>query len=437
MAVTAFEYKKIFSNKNQYSILTFLGPLLISSILLSIVKLILDLASPSFSDNKLFMASIIYIFIFSQLVTSGFSSFIFRYISDMLYIKDFEKIISSFYGITLLCLSTGSLFSIIFFFKSPLSLLIKATTYILYIQLIIIWLQTTFLTVLRQYMKICKSFFIGLIAITISSFVLINFTEWPLVFSLLTAMNTGIIITISLLMKYLNKFFRVKNFENTYSISSNKFFEKYFDFINYTKEYSTLFFINFIFTLSLYIHIFMFWYSDFNIIISDTYLLATKYDVPAFFALITSIPAMLLFIRYIESTFYVKNQNSNISVGLKNIMNIQILVTFILLLLGYVFLPMLGFTNDMLAIFSLLTLGAYCSIFILISILIHLHFDNRKNPLIISLSFLITNILFTGISIWAGPEYYGLGYLISALLSVIISGLMLKNYLRKQYSHNL
>lgn len=453
MAGATFKLEKILNNKNQYLIFTTLGPSLISSVLLCIIKLILFLTNAPYSDTKLVMASIIYIFIFSYLITSGFSMFISRYVSDLLYTNDFKNIMPSFYGITLLSLSIGSIFYIIFFFNSSLSLFIKFITYILYIQFIILWIQITFLTILTNYIQIFKNTFIGFISILISSLLLINYTEFSFVICLLVGVNIGIFITMSLLMNYLNNFFEIKNSDRTHSTLSNNLFEKYFNFLNCLNEFASLFFINFFYTLSLYVHIFMFWCSDLNQMISNTYNLATKYDIPAFFAFITSVPAMVLFIITIETTFYKKNKNSNvvsksilsniesskkdiphrICIKLGNIMNLQITISFILLLLGHVFLPMIGFTNDMLAIWGLLTLGAYCSIFILIFILIHLYFDNKKNPLIISLSFLITNVLFTRISIWAGPEYYGLGYLASALISLIIAGLMLKSHLKKQF----
>lgn len=63
------------------------------------------------------------------------------------------------------------------------------------------------------------------------------------------------------------------------------------------------------------------------------------------------------------------------------------------------------------------------------------YFDCRKAFMWLHGFFLVTNVLFTFISIQLGFEYYGYGYFLSALCTFLLTMLVLFNHLRKLPYH--
>lgn len=452
MAGIGFELKKLFKEKGflvnirgyLYSFIVTLGPFLICTLMITSMQLIMEYQKVSFVNYQLFLASVIYSFIFSQIVTSGFSMVITRYISDKLYNKEFEKILPSFYGVIALSLLFAAIPAIIFFVLSPLPITIKFVTYTLYMQLTIMWMQAVYLTALKDYIKIVKGFLLGLIMTVISALVLVNITQLGTVISYLAAINIGVFIIISSLMSYIKSFFR-----NTKTSDSKK---NYYEFLSYFNKFKVLFFINLFYTLSLYMHNFLFWLSPIGRTVGDTYIYAPIYDVPTFYAFFTAMPAMVIFVVSMETSFYEKYRNyyTNITEGgnlteienaqkdmlntlwheIKNMMNLQFLLSFILIFIGLLILPKVGLGTDSLNIFIVLSLGAYANMFTLIFMLIMLYFEDKIGTLFVAGSFLLSNILFTSLTIYWGEDYYGLGFFFSAVLSLSLSIIILNNFLK-------
>lgn len=454
MAGIGFELKKLFKEKGflvnirgyLYSFIVTLGPFLICTLMITSMQLIMEYKKVSYLNYQLFLASVIYSFIFSQIATSGFSMVITRYVSDKLYNKEFQKILPSFYGVISLCLIFASIPAIIFFVLSPLPIILKFITYTLYMQLTIMWMQAVYLTALKDYLKIVRGFLLGLVLAVVSALILVNFTKLGTVVSYLTSINIGVFIIISTLMGYIKSFFRHTHTKD----SDDK--ENYFEFLSYFNKFKVLFFINLFYTVSLYVHNFLFWLSPIGRTVGNTYIYAPIYDVPTFYAFFTAMPAMVIFVVSMETSFYEKYRDyySYITEGgnlseienaqkdmlnilwheLKNMMNLQFLLSFILIFVGLLILPKVGLTKDSLNIFIILSLGAYANMFTLIFMLIMLYFEDRVGTLVVSGSFLISNIVFTSLTIYLGENYYGLGFFFSAVLSLSISIIILSNFLK-------
>lgn len=163
-----------------------------------------------------------------------------------------------------------------------------------------------------------------------------------------------------------------------------------------------------------------------------------------FFAVLTIIPSAIIFVVKFETTFYerykyfrdaiVKGGSLKDLVTTKDrmidtlkreltfIMEIQLISTIVLIILGvYIILP--AFANDSLAIelFVFLSIGYFMSFMSFIIIIILLYFDLQKEALTISSVYLVSTFLLTLLSIYLGESYYGLGYGISSLITLIIS----------------
>lgn len=447
MAGIGFELKKLFKHKSffnnirayLYSTLVSVGPFILCTLMITTIQFLMRYMKVSFLERELFLASIVYAFIFSQIITSGFSMIITRFISDKLYSKEFKDILPSLYGIISICLVIGAVPASVFFTKSPLDWRIKLSSYILYMQLIIMWLQSVYLSALKDYIKIVKGFLAGIVITLISAYCLMKFLRINIVLELLVAMDIGIFTIIVVLMAYIRSFF---------SESSNK----YFLFFSYFDKYPALFFVNLFYTLGLYVHNFVFWGGSLKNIIASTYIYSPIYDVPTFYAFLSTIPSMVVFVVSVETSFYEKYKvyYSNITGNgnlldiensrkdmtnvlwseIRNIMELQLFFTLVSLVLGGIFLARIGLIKLSMDIFNIITLGAYANIIMLVIILIELYFEDRKGALIISSTFLISNFSFSLFSVYMGENFYGLGFFLATFISLIIGVNRLANFLK-------
>ncbi|MBV4427535.1 exopolysaccharide Pel transporter PelG [Clostridium tyrobutyricum] len=446
MAGIGFELKKLYKNNGilfklraiLYTSVVMTGPQLLCVLAIAILQIIISLLNVSFNQRELFLASTLYCFIFSQIITSGFSMIITRYVSDKLYSKEYDKILPSLYGVLSICITIGAIAGVIFFYRSPINFLIKFTTYILFMELIIMWMETIYLSALKEYLKIVRSFFSGILVSVVLVVIILMTTTLNPITVLLGCLDVGILIIITLLMFNIQNFFESKN-------------KRYFEFLKYFDKYYILFFICFFYTLSLYVHNFIFWSGSLGRVIQNTYIFAPEYDVATFYALLTILPSTIIFAISVEISFYdrYKEYYSQIVGGgnlediiyarkgmivvlwqeIFHLMEVQFFFTFVCIVIGYYFLPFIGLTHASIDIFNILTLGAYCSMSMFIIVLIELYFEDRKGAFITTSIFIISNILFTLMSIKLGGSYYGMGYFLASILALCIALYRLNHFL--------
>lgn len=447
MAGIGFELKKLFKHKSLlFSIRAYLfsglvsaGPLLLCTTMITILQFILTKTKIAFDQRELFLAATVYAFIFSQIITSGFSMIITRFVSDKIYTNDSEDIPASLYGVISVCLIIGGIIGGVFYYKSNLQISFKLSAYILYMELIIMWLQSVYLSALKDYIRISKSFLYGTVTSIVCAYVLLKINIFIPSISMLIAMDFGIFTIILSLMVYIESFFKEKS-------------KKYFLFLEYLGKYPSLFCINFFYALSLYIHNFIFWKSNLAININNTYVFCPLYDVAIFYAFFTTIPSMILFVVSMETSFYEKykdyyrqiteggslneisnSKNEMIRVlwnEIVHLMQIQLFFSIVFLIIGIKFLPMLGIIEISINIFSIMVLGAYSNIILLITMLIQLYFEDRKGALIISSVFLMTNAIASYISLKLGEDFYGFGFFVAATFTLILSLIRLSRFLK-------
>ena len=119
-----------------------------------------------------------------------------------------------------------------------------------------------------------------------------------------------------------------------------------------------------------------------------------------------------------------------LSHSLRQVMGMQMVFTFISLLLGVYFLPLAGLTRLSINIFNVLVIGNYAFIILFILISILLYFDDRKGALMVVLVFVLANTLFTIASAFLGESYYGLGFVVAAFLSLALGFIRLNIFLK-------
>jgi len=447
MAGIGFELKRLFKNKGlfssmrayAYSALVSLGPFILCTIIIAAILIFSSYMNVAYRDRELFIATIVYAFIFSQIISSGFKMVITRFIADMLYKQKYEYILPSLYGVLSIVIVFAGTAGILFYYRSPLPFAIKLVSYLLYMELIIVFIMMEYLSTIKDYMRIVKSFIFGVIVSVCLSYVFLKFTALNTVFGLIFAMNIGFLLIIAILMAYLRSFY-------------GRPARRYFDFLIYFEKYPSLFFISFFYTLGLYSHNFLFWTSRLGVEIGGTYIYAPTYDVPTFYAFLSVMPSMVIFIVSIETSFYekyrtyyslitgkgnfsdIENARKDMTRVLwseiRNIMELQLFFTLVFIAAGFYVLPRLGLSQLSMDIFNLIALGAYLNIMVMIIILILLYFENRSGALFVAVIFLLSNAGFTFMTLMYSESLYGVGFFASSIFSLIIALIELSAYLK-------
>ncbi len=446
MAGIGFELKKLYRRKGLFfgiracvlSVFITIGPTVLCILMLTVLqKLLLHWGVPS-NERELFMGSILYPFIFSLLLTSGITMTLSRFISDKLYKNEIEDIYPSLNGALSILLLLGGLIGIIFYSFSPLPLLFKLTAYLLFLELNILWIETVYISALREYKKLINGFLMGVVSMVLLAWAA-GMLGFKTVLGTLAAVNMGYFIIIVIFAINIQSYFRSNSRKN-------------FAFLEYLDKYPSLVWIGFLYTLGLYIHNFIFWLGKDHVISYSTYRFAPAYDVPSFWAFMSVMPAIVMFVVSYETSFFEKYKafyDTICSDGtkaeidqlkidmldvltrqLRHVMGFQFVFSFVCLLLGKVFFSVLGLNSNSFSIFNKLLIGDYAFIIMFICITLLLYFDDRKGALMIVAVFTVSNTGFTVITVYAGEVYYGAGFMGASFLSLFFALFRLQFFLK-------
>ncbi|KRE93099.1 hypothetical protein ASG89_06215 [Paenibacillus sp. Soil766] len=446
MAGIGFELRRLFGGQGllnsfrayAYSSMTTVGPMILCMSTIVFMQRFMIVADSPYLERQLFLATVVYCFIFSVLITGGLSMIVTRFISDMIYLKKYEHLLSSYYGAITVALPIGSLVAWLFLRKVTAGFGYKAAAYLFFTELIVIWVQSVHLSALKDYKRIVRNFCYGIVIAIAGSWLLLTYTPYKSAAAVLTMMDIGFMI-IMLLTAY--------HFEQKFPRKSSKV---YFDFFTYFRKYPSLFFIGTFFYSGVYVHSFVYWFSPYQEQIGGRFLISPFYDLPVFYAYLTVIPTLVTFVVSVETTFYDKfrgyydrilnggtlqeitraklDMQRTLMQEVSFMMEVQLLFTVVSLALGIKLLTMLGFTNSQLYIFNILVLGYFVFIMSFIIMLIMLYFDDRRGVLAVSSLFVVLNGVFTYWSMNA--ENHGLGIFLAAFVSLLCALTRLIMYVR-------
>lgn len=446
MAGVGFELHKLFHGRSVahhvkaygYSALATVGPMAFCIGLIALANQLLYYTGTPFLERERFMAGALYAFVFSQLITGGFNLVISRYIADEAFLNRPERVLSSLFGLIAIAVMIGGGLAFLFYFGSPLPLEFKVVTYLFFIQLIIIWIQSMYVSAFKDYMKIVSSFFAGfLISIVLLLITIFLFGKKDAV-SLFICLDIGFFAIMAGFMRHLLRFFRVNDHD-------------YFHFFIYLEKHPYLFMAGFFYTLGLFGHSIVAWFGEHQHVVDDTFYIAPYYDVPVFYAYLTILTAMIMFVVAVETKFYTvyrkyydriltasplkeilhakKQMFKTIGLEISFIAEAQLLLVIAFMALGLVFLPGIGFTNEQLYIFLIVTLGYY--FFSIFYTLFHfiLYFDDKKGAMISSGTYAFLSVLFTVVILFTG--HYGLSVFFAGAAAVVVTGKRLTYYLNE------
>ncbi len=452
MAGIGFTLKKLFQEQTftertkayMYSALVAAGPWITSVLAVNLLVVLSDWIIEADIQRDLFMGTIVYSFVFSQILTAPWQLIITRYISDRLYLKEYEYIRPSVIGLSKI-VGIINLVAVTFFFANKaLPLQYKIMSIILFVILTMVWIIMVYLSAVKDYGLISKAYIAGAL-LTISLGIL--FSKYPLPFSayqegsnLLFSYLSGMTLTL-IILSY--TFFG--NFKHGNNLQ--------YDFLRILDKYPSLFFIGLFYTLGLWIDDILMWFSYVGVSIYDTYLYAPLYDNAIFLAYLTIIPTMVLFIVSIEIEFYDtykgyyrlvngigtykeillanKEMRRSLYRQVAYTFEIQSLLSLTIILTAPQIFHYFNGSIIIRKIFQVCTIGALFNIFVFVLMLVMLYFEARLEAVAITICFFITNLIFTLIFLPMGLEFYGFGFMISSILTFIIALFISINFIRE------
>ncbi len=413
-----------------YAILITSGPWIISSTYMFLMVAMLNV-------DEFFSSSLIYSFIFSMIISGGFSFLVTRYISDEFYISNIEAVRRAYGGSIFLVALIALALSISFFLINPYYSFLDAFLAIYALtSLSVLWIQMVFVVSSEKFLPVILSYLSGF---TLAMILSLIFKQKFLLF-----FDAGISLTVGL--------------QNIFIINEIGVPDKLsLEFLKAFKKYPENLLIGFGYYFAVWVDDLIAWAIRGREIIPG-FVFSLDYDVPMFLAYLFVIPSLSMFIFFVETEFYteyrkfylqiekgerlwkISNQTERLKQAVRqsigSIAAVQITMTFI----GFAIsesLKSLGMSDIAIYIFKWGLIGAGFNVMFLTALLINMYFDFRDIAFQSILVALASNIIFSILTIKTMP---GFGFAISFAISFIFISIKfygrLSNIIRYVFMHS-
>ena len=404
-----------------YSAMVTVAPmfLVIGNVLL--MGQVLGYDTVGYARRGLFSGTVLYIFIFALLTASPFNAVLSRYMSDVIYKERYEDILPCYYmgllmNIILSCL-LGIPFCIHEYVVGKVNLIFVFTGFCGYISLVLVFYSMLYLSICKDYQKISLFFLVGMAAAFLLACLFVKVFHREVIYSMLLALSCGFFLTACLEFATIKRYFKQNS-------------NHYAEVLQYFKKYWKLVLVNFLYTLGLYIHNFVFWTTDLRMVVRDSFVYAPTYDLATCIAMFTNQSATIIFISRVELYFHERYkayseaviggrlediQNSKnrmfrqLSAELMNLVRIQFIVTVVIYLCVLVFLPRFGYTGSVLNIYPCLAAGYFILFLLYAEIIFLYYFNDMKGALLTTVVFCLVTAVGSCVSSTLPEIWYGMG----------------------------
>ena len=436
MAGIGFELVRLL-NKNNYtgllrayslSALIASGPGLLIIFSLGLICFFSFVAIPRFAVVQVFLTVIIYLFVGSMVISSLLQFTMTRFIADLDFLKQFDRVTPNYLGVLLvqLLLSAGISLPLVLYFFSDYSLLLKFLMISIFNVLTLIWISSVFLTGAKSYRRILWSFTLGY-----SAMIMVHFAcqeqQNNLNFLLFEFLLAQCILFIGLLYSIIDLY------------PSNQLIE--FSFLKKNHFYYTLVASSFFYSLGFWIDKCLFWYNqDTGYTIMYPLRISPVYDLPVFISLLTMLPGIAVFMLDIESNFsliypkimdtiFRRKTLAEIHLlcdelvlsgrsAIYRLIKTQLAIIISMYLSVYALFSVFDILPIYLNLLLILIIGAGLNVILWALLNLLYYMTKYVHALLVSAVFLVANGSFTLLSLYAGPVYYGYGVGVSLMLAI-------------------
>ncbi|RUM74090.1 MAG: histidine kinase, partial [Sulfurovum sp.] len=351
-----------------------------------------------------------------------------RFMADQIYLKKQEIVLPNFLGVlalsTVINGSIGALLWLLFF--RALDFSYSLLMFVNFILLCNVWLVVIFIAGMRRYKTILKVFFIAYVFIVVLSLLLSSFAIKGFLFSFLVG---HLVLFFSLFVMILQEF-DAKTLVR-------------FDFFQQKNIFLILIPIGVFFNMGVWVDKWVFWFApSTSDSVNGVLRSSVMYDMPIFLAYISIIPGMASFLLRIETDFVDKYKSyysavngsstlSEIKVKRSEMINsiynayLEILkvqgVTLILFILfAKQIFKWLDLSPLYLNIFYLDLLSTAVQVLYLATLNLLFYFNLLKQALWLTLGLFVLNAVFSMITVYLGPAFYGYGFALAIVISTLL-----------------
>lgn len=409
-----------------YSTIITVAPMFVVIGAVLLMQIVLEVAKTGYAMRELYACTVLYIFIFALLTAAPFNSVLSKYLSDVIYEEHYEDIIPCYYtGLimnTVFSCIVGIPFCLHEYFVGKVDLWYVFAGYCGYMALVFVFYSMLYLSICKDYKKISLYYGIGMLGTVLFSLLFHNVWNWEVTISMLVALDVGFVITAFLEWALIHHYFR----ENS---------GKYMAVLKYFKKYWKLVATNFLYTLGLYIHNFVFWTTDMHMVVVKSFVCMTAYDMATCLAMFINISATVIFISRVEMHFHgryrayseaviggrgidIDNAKQRmfrqLSEEVFNLVRIQFIVTIVLYFLSIIFLPYFGFGGKIMRIYPCLAVGYFILFIMYATIILMYYFNDLTGALLSALVFLMITLVVSILATRLTEVWYGIGLVAGA-----------------------
>lgn len=437
MAGIGFELRKLLNKRSYAGVLqayAYAGLISSGPMVLSIVGMVLigvlsfGVVIPHILISQ-FQITVTYIYFSSLILTGPVQLSFTRFISDRLYVKDEAAVLPNFNGLLFLVINVSILLAL------PVALFGLGGQTAMYRLLFVmglaimsgIWVSAVFLSGMKQYKAILLIFVLGYSATPVLALVFMHFFGME---GLLLGFVAGHFLLLAGMIWLIYR-----------NYASDRFMA--FDIWKPGAMYRSLMLTGLFFNLGLWVDKLMFWYypGTGQSVVGPLHA-SVIYDFPIFLAYLTVIPGMAVFLVRIETDFveyctkfyeaagggatldYIMRMRNQmvyyVRQGLLDIAKIQAITALVAFVLGERLLQWLGISTLYLPLLFVDVVGAGLQVVMLGVLNVLFYLDQRRIVVWLTGLLLVCNAGFSALSIYLGAAWFGYGFAVAMLVSVLV-----------------
>ncbi|MFC5302103.1 exopolysaccharide Pel transporter PelG [Azospira restricta] len=437
MAGIGFELRKLLQKDTLLGLLqayTFAGIIGSGPWVLSILGiLIIGLLSntvvvPSYLVTQ-FQTSVTYLIASSLILTGGVQLAFTRFVSDRLFEQRDELVIPNLNGLLMVVVLAAAALAVpcLFLFFPGLGVIYRILMLAGFVLMCAIWVVTIFLSGMKRYKAIVLLFALGY-GVTVAAALLLRRFG-------LEGLMAGFVLGHCVLLGGM-LLLTAWDFRPQQLIA--------FDFTQRALIHPSLLAIGLLYNLGIWIDKFMFWFfPDTSEPIIGALRASIIYDLPVFLAYLSIIPGMAVFMVRIETDFveyydkfynavrsggsleYIEDMRDemvySIRQGLAEIGKIQTLAVLVTFVAGPSLLELLGISGLYLPLLYIQVIGASLQVVLLSVLNVFFYLDQRRIILTLCAGFVVLNVACTALSLAKGAAFYGYGFALAVLATLIVA----------------
>lgn len=450
MAGVGFELKKLFTARTaaghikaySYSALITAGPFALMTSMVLAVQSLFAYYGIEGEASQIFVASVVYAFVFSQVFSAGFIMVLTRYLADSLSLGRFKDATASLFGMGAVLTVLGAVAAGIFFWNKPLPLLTKWLGYIFFAELLLAWTESVYLSAVKRYSRLLLSYLAGVLLSILLVWIFLTSASLQPEQSGLLAMDIGMGLINLLFLLHITSYFGMPREGQNFA------------FLPYFERHWRLFFTAMFYMAGLFVPNILIWQGEWGVLVGGTYLYSPIYDVVTFYAFLSILPLMTMFVVKVETNFYERyahyftyiTQKGNFReiddarkdllhtlwFELRHIIEFQLVFTLVALAVGNYLLSWSGITYNQVNMYNVLLFGAFFTGLLQLVYILLVYFDYQKSVLSLSAVFFVSNLLLGLWGLFYGGTYsYGFTFFLAAALSFIWAFLRLNHFTRR------